>query len=430
MTLSKITKKFEQLLFVPYAAFLLLIAEYSRYLVQNPTLSAVFAPRTLAIIAVLLAAVWFVAKKLTSTLQWGTSEWVCGAILFGLVTWPLVGLMWTPAQDARTYLVEFWLYGLALTKCVFWLVQNPKYRTWLFNAAIIGVAGVVVVGLVEKVTDTHLPLSNLHNPYREQWAITSVFINQNHLAACLALWAPVVFAWTLDQKKLKRGMGALLLAALLINLFFTGSIIAWVGLAISMLVMLMLGVKVVPVSKRKRFALSVGVALLSVIGVVLLLPSSVTSRYSVLAEGVQKSIAERSEIVGNMLDGIAQHPLRGSGPAATEHFLTSINAPVQNAHNLALELALNFGLIYLLACIVAVVFVIGKLVIKWWKTSATNRSWLGLGYAASLIGFVVVQAAPSSFVGVRAPFIIVGFALAHAFIKTAKSDQKDHESKS
>jgi O-antigen ligase len=421
MTLSKITKKFEQLLFVPYVALLLLIAEYSRYLVQDQRLSAVFAPRTLAVVALLLAAMWLVAKKLTSTLQWGRSEWVCGAILFALAAWPLIGLTWTPAQDARTYLVEFWLYGLALAKCIFWLAQTPKYRTWLFNAAIIGIAGVVVIGLVEKITDTHLPLSNLHNPYREQWAITSVFINQNHLAASLALWAPIVFAWTLDQKKWKRGAGALLLVALLIDLFFTGSIIAWVGLAVSMIVMLVLGVRVIPVSKRKRFALSMGVALLSIIGVVLLLPNSITSRYSVLAEGVQKSIAERSEIIQSMFDGIALHPLRGSGPAATEHFLTSINAPVQNAHNLALELALNFGLIYLLTCIVAVVIVIGKLVVEWWKATAPNRSWLDLGFAASLVGFVIVQAAPSSFVGVRTPFIIVGFALTLAFIR---SDQK------
>jgi len=403
---------------LPVASVVLVLAEFSRYTAVAPSwLQPLLAQKTqLAALAVVLLT-WLVLGLVSRQvrLRWAAAWWLGVPLL--LAAWSLLGLAWSPAAEARTYLVEFWLFGLTLTLVLGTVARSIKNRWPLVTAAFVGVSVVIAIAVVEKITDTHLPLSNLHNPYREQWAVTSVFINQNNLAACLAIFLPLIGAAILSHRRYLRWVAAVIVTAGLVVLFFTGSTLAWLGLIVTASVLAV--VELVYARRIKRKLLVGGVGLLVGFGVVagtwIVLPSSVTDRFSVAAEGVGKSVAERVELarVGTQL--VLEHPLRGHGPAAAEAAVRAAGKTrVQNLHSFAMEVAVNFGLpaaALLIAWIVSLGVAQARS-LRRLAAEARPEFHRVAATLAMLVGFTFVQLAPSTFTGIRAPWILLGLALA------------------
>ena len=329
---------------LPLGVFVLASAEFSRYLVYWEPLRPILAPRTLLVLMVLTTSIWLVLGMWSRQVRLVAADfwWLGVPILLGL--WSLLGLLWSPAADARTYLTEFWIYGLSLTLLLGVVGQPVKNRWWFAGAAFVGVALVIGIALLEKITDTHLPLSNLHNPYREQWAVTSVFINQNHLAASLAIFLPLLLGAALSHKRL-RWLLLLIAGGGLVVLFFTGSTLAWLGLLLALLIMGLIELAFAGRVRNKYLtglvATGLGVALVAAVWIGL--PSSVRERFSVAAEGVCKSVAERIELLRVGTELTLEQPLRGLGPGAAEDAVRALaQTRVQNLHSLFLEVVVNF----------------------------------------------------------------------------------------
>jgi O-antigen ligase len=406
-----LTRKYETWILLPVTCALLVLAEYSRYLTTTKVTALILAPRTLLIVGGALLFIWLLLNLKSLKNIFNIGDWWWLGVPIALSIWSVIGLLWTEEPTARTYLAEYWLYGLFLAVLIGIVGRTARNLKWLSTSVIIGIAGVIVIALIEKITDTHLPLSNLHNPYREQWAVTSVFINQNHLAASLVLLLPLIFGFGVAQKGWRRW--AVIVIALLgvVVFFFTGSILGALSLSVSVLVFLLIAMARLPFFSQRRIGsgLSIIVALVFIGFVWTSLPKSISDRFSPAAEGVRKSIAERLDLATNSFTLMEQEPLRGLGPGGAEKAIRELDTTrVQNAHSLFLEIGVNFGLP---ALFIFVVWRISSIISLLWRISQ-KFDWRLVGVTASLIGFFLAQAIPSNYVGVRAPFIVIGFSIA------------------
>jgi len=410
-------RRLERWLILPMAGLLLALSAYSRYLIVYEWQRIVLAPRVLLTVGLVVIIVWSAGAIITKQFHLrGTDLWWLGVPVL-LAVWSVISLTWYDTPDARIYLTEFWLYGLMLSLLVGVIGRAARNRDVLLIATIIGAAGVILIGVVEKLTDTHLPFSNLHNPYREQWAVTSVFINQNHLAAHIALVLPLIAGAALTYKRIRVLLWTVFVLGVGV-LFFTGSILGVgaaliAGLTFSVVTLL----RTERIRNRARaIAALVLLTIASVTVIWFAMPDSIAERFSVQAEGVRKSITERTQLVRDGFAITTERPLMGHGAAGAELAVRELgNTRVQNLHNLTIELAVNFG------AIAAMAFV------AWWISLIVGafrvRSYIALGVAVSLIGLVLAQAAPSTFVGVRILFVVLGLAISFSSSHATRARQ-------
>jgi len=173
-------------------------------------------------------------------------------------------------------------------------------------------------------------------------------------------------------------------------------------------------------AKRIQRKVLVGIGSILVASVVIggtwfVLPASIRDRFSVAAEGVGKSVHERTTLLQVGVDLVLQHPLRGLGPAAAEGGVRAAGRTrVQNLHDLVLEVAVNFGL-PAVALLLAWIGTLAGALANWLRRARARdprEFHRAAAVIASVAGLVLVQAAPSTFVGVRAPWILLGLALA------------------
>ncbi len=420
--------KLEKYIVVPYLALFVASAELSRYLVNSHITKDLLAPRTLLIVGLILVGLLVVLQFFTKTLELKKSDlWFLGVpVVLGLIS--LAGLFWTPAEFARTYLVEFWLYGLFIVLALGVVLRNKCNMNRIIVWTLVGLNVVIAIGLFEKIWDIHLPLSNLNNPYREQWALTSVFINQNHLAASLSLLLPVAVGIGFIRKGWLRWWSWGLVVAGLVILFFTGSVL---GIGATILAGLTFFITAVFFSKKTARTKWITI-ILSAVGAVsmlalawVIIPDSFQNRVTGAINGLQSSVNTRVQLIKNGVSIIVDHPIRGLGPAAAEGAIEEFdNTRVINLHNLFLEIGVNFGLPALALFLSWLLsLVVGLFLLA--KNYMSGARWLYIGLAAALIGFWLSQAAPSTFIGVRAPFIVLGLALAIIRFKGLQFDPKN-----
>lgn len=405
---------------MPFAVLLLLSAEYSRYLTQSDWTHVALAPRTLLLVGIAMMLVWFVLKRVTKQEVFGLSDiWWLGVPVF-LALLSVLALAWSSTaetSDPQGYLANFWLYGLFLVLVIALLGRDKKNYRFLVGAALFGAIGVIGVGLWEKITDTHLVLSNLNNPYRQQWSVTSVFIGQNHLAASLAIFLPVLVGWALSLRRTSKilvfalGIGGVLL------LFFTGSTLGLMSLLFSTFIFVGLTILRRTSGSRSKKITRVAFGIIGTIVLALViwatLPNEIKVRFSLVTIGVQQSISERTELVRTAWTIMREQFWKGVGPDGAEAALRLTSTQIKSLHNLILEIGVTFG-IPALAFFVAwyVTIFIRKARHAVLRQESKKNTWINIGIVASLASFIFWQSAPSSFEGVRAPFILIGIALA------------------
>jgi len=82
-------------------------------------------------------------------------------------------------------------------------------------------------------------------------------------------------------------------------------------------------------------------------------------------------------------------------------------------HNVTLEFAVTYGVAAAVLVGVWLLWLVTQLV-RQLRRSGARQQWSIIAVLASLAALLIVQSVPSTFEGVRAPFIVVGFALALA----------------
>ena len=399
--------------FVPIACLFVLLAEYSRYLTATRIGAAVFSPKNMVAAGVLALVAWAFFALRTKANRAQAGKWSLLVLPVALIAWVALSALWADYPERTPALLE-WLVALALILLIGIAARPVQGSKWVATTLVVAVLGVVVVGLVEKTTDTHLPLSNLHNPYRQQWAISSVFIGQNHLAASLGLLLPLVAGFGLAWHGWRRWLSLATLAGGLVALFFTGSSLALVATGVAAVIFWLVAIVRAKPKMRGRLFF---VALLSVLGLVAvwtLTPAAVKERVSVASLGVKQSFEARRALIAEGFDLIWQAPIRGLGPGATNELVevTVGNQPTLRAlHNLSLEFTVTFGLVAAIALAIWLGYVLVR-VAK--RLRGKGQRWPSVGILASVAALVIIQAVPSTFEGVRAPWITIGLALALA----------------
>ncbi len=429
--MGSLAKIWERWVVLPYAAFLLLTAEYSRYLTLTEWTHILFAPRTLLLIGLCLMLVWFVLKKLTRQEVFTLSDlWWLGVPMY-LAVWSVFALRWSSTAlgaDPTGYLTNFWLYGLFLVLIIAVLGRDKKNFKILLAAAMLGAIGVIGIGLWEKITDTHLALSNLNNPYRQQWSVTSVFIGQNHLAASLAVFLPIMAGWALSLRRRWRYLVLLAVLGGAIVLFYTGSTLGLMALLLSAIVfMAVVILRRTPGGRAKKISRVVAgifgtMALASVIWIAL--PEDIQVRFSLAAIGVQQSIGERTELIKMAWSIMRENFWQGVGPDGAEVMLRSFQTTnIKSLHNLVLEVGVTFGVLALLIFLVWYSTQTWKLLKR--SYDASIGEWIGIGLLAALASFIFWQSAPSTFDGVRALFLLFGLSVATITQRCKRIDVSD-----
>lgn len=357
-------------------------------------------------------------------------------ILFTLwVVWVLVSFVVHPfhgyVEQYYTWTqVGGWLILLAL-----WLLA--RHPAWIAAVWSIGFplywAATLAVGIWEVHTGHHLGASSVHGKRTP----TAFFFDPNNLGAALAIMLP--FMWFLPYVWKGRAgqVGAAVLTLLSLWLLVkTGSRGGEVALVLDLAALPF----VLPAKARTWALAALGAVVVAGVGLVAwarhlgptaklplalsklaripdlftmqfhthlppnVAPGSVTIRYALYRSGVW---------------ALSLHPF-GLGPRGAERWYTywvHHGSPyntygIVDAHNLWLELAMNYGWIGLLLFVAAYVLLI-RYAYRAGRGSRGLKKGLGQAAFCALIGFVVGSLSPSSvMIGFNVMWVVMGLALA------------------
>jgi putative inorganic carbon (HCO3(-)) transporter len=256
----------------------------------------------------------------------------------------LVGLAVTP--DLRTSLRVYaeWIGGVALLYGMVNSLQSTEQRAW-GTAALFGVAFVMAsVGLVGTRWSSKYPeLAPLYNlmPQLDVALLNPVGFNPNLVAGAVAPVLPLGMAVAMFGMYRWRWLLLALLVASFLVLLLSQSRSAWLGVGVGFLLMLLW-------RWQKLLWVLPGLAL--VLGVaVLVSPQAVTA---FLTAGDSTSAGERLELWSRALYIVQDFPFTGIGMGTFNDivrtlyplFLISPDTVVPHAHNLYLQMAIDYGL--------------------------------------------------------------------------------------
>lgn len=267
-------------------------------------------------ISLLLLLIWFIVSTFTSQYRYVSSNQLLVWFTYTFLFFALAN--WVRNEGALWRFLCFWLSGSALA---------------------------IIYGLItffSKKTDV----------------LTSTFGNPNFYGAYLVLITPVIIASIIYKKENRFLKGLLLLLAgiSLFSLYLTSSQGAWVGFAVSLLVLFFLHRRRILTTPRKKLILGV----LSLI-IALVLVCGVHFSPSGVWEGLVRNIQEgtlniRLHIWRGTLRMIGERPITGWGAGTfyivyprfrdPSYFKNPHSVPAtRHAHNEYLELASELGIV-------------------------------------------------------------------------------------
>ncbi len=368
-------------------------------------------------------------------------QWVVGLYTAWLV-WVLIAyLVHQPHNNVTQYYTETQVAGWLTLVAAWVLARHPLYirRFWQIGLPIVWVA-TIAIGWWEIHTGHHLgPSSVAGRPIP-----TVFYFNPNDLGAALALLLPLVWFWPAafrraDFKRWSGPAAAVLTLLLFYLLIKTGSRGGEVAVFLDLMAL-----PLVLVGRARRWAAGGLAALVAVMAALIVwarhqgpashlplalsklarLPDLVTSLAHVqtkLPPGVAPgSVTIRWALYRSGLRALKENPW-GLGPRGAmrwyiyyvHHYSPFNTYGIVDAHNLWLEVAINYGWLGF------VLFVAGYVLIA----RAARRAALGaaaplargLGQAvfSGLIGFVVGALSPSSvMIGFLVMWVVLGLGLA------------------
>jgi len=345
--------------------------------------------------------------------------------------WTFVSLIWAEDKAAGIRYAIFLTMMASLTAGTMLAVNSVKTLRASLLLLLMVFGASLGIALLEILTDFRLPTSMLvGKPARYQWAVTSIFHNQNDFATYIALWLPFLLAMPFVARRVSVVLPAIVCSFLsAICLLYTGSrtnLLALVLTAPAMLAVLALRRG----TSSKRWQWIMGVALLFAVACFLFLGTSGELplmrlpwlgvqhwRFDTLEAEIDEGSGSGGTrirlIEGGVRISLDSH-LLGVGPGNAEYHLRQIPGleRVYNLHNWWLEVLVNGG------TLVFVGYLAFYAALLWGLFRVARDARDGLtalaatSLFAALVGYILGSLSPSSAIHFTPMWIHFGLSLA------------------
>lgn len=404
-------------------------------LLALPQFRSLFLFRTLFILLAGLTVLYLLLRPARLHLRIGAPL----GILLAWLVWLVVTLLWSAdLQRALRYLV-FFLMMSVLVVAVVLVVSNRRRLQVMIGSLGMAYLVIIGIGLLEALTLYHLPTSALRNVSpRFQSMVSSVFYNPNDFATYISLWFPLwlgTFLFFRQPFLLFVSTGAMALS--LLELARTRSTLNGVALALSTGVLLVVGSLRTLLDGSfpwRTLTLSVSLAGLALLCAAVFFPywtretflTSATTVESMLANltDVQSKLTEittgagsggnRAALIISGWRAVQSYHLLGVGAGNAEYHMPFFpeTGQLQNLHNWWMEVLVNGGLIAFGLYLAFYSLLLLGLVRVVLTSSDRLLIYLSVTLLASLVGFAVGCAGPSSVIHFTPMWIHFGLALA------------------
>lgn len=391
-----------------------------------PSFRTLSAFRTLYILLSVGAFAWLLLnRRLPSNVR---VRWFL-AFLALWVAWSLVSLTWAADKAAGLKYLVFLVMMASLTAGTVLAIDNQRTLRVGLVMLLLAFAAAIAIGLVESATDFRLPTSALVDAVeRAQWAVTSLFHNQNDFATYIALWLPFLLAapFFTERRSLVAlsGTGAVLTA---ICFLYTGSRTNLLAIALvaPSLLSIVLGARSRDIDRRR---LAVGILIL--VGVTLVIFLGISGSVRTLPEiGVQHwrfdtlggemaagtgSGGSRIKLIQGGLIALLDSHLLGVGPGNAEYHLRLMPGTelVYNLHNWWMEVLVNGGVFIFVGYVLFYTLLLYHLLGVARTTRDRTLAYVSTSLFAALVGYVFGSLSPSSAIHFTPMWIHFGLALA------------------
>jgi teichuronic acid biosynthesis protein TuaE len=347
------------------------------------------------------------------------------------IVWTLVSLIWADDKGAGVRYAVFLLMMVSLSAGTVLAVDNTRTLRIALILLFAVFAASLAIGLLEMTTDFRLPTSGLvGRDQRYQWAVTSIFHNQNDFATYIALWLPFLLALPFFARRAGAMLGAL--AGSLISvvcLLYTGSRTNLLALALAVPgLLLILAVRKGTSSNRRQWAL--GIALVcAVVSTTYLgmrgalhlvqLPKVGVSHWQFDTLGAEieagsGSGGTRLRLIEGGLAVARSSRLLGVGPGNAEYHLRRLPGleTVYNLHNWWLEVLVNGGVLVLVGYLFFYGALLYGLFMVATRTDDALMALVAVALFAALVGYTLGSLSPSSAIHFTPMWIHFGLSMA------------------
>lgn len=298
-------------------------------------------------IAVVLVVGLTILRRLamgTAPLRWAPSMWWAAAI----IVWAIASTPGAADQQAAIKQVAQLVGGLLLTLSILSSYTSLSDARPALGVLLVVGAGIVAYGLRD--------VSGLRAAFGGGLGVnraTGVFSHPNDLGAFAAILLMVSLGWTLGARSQReRTLGFVTSAVSLVSLAVSLSRGAWIGVALSGVLLLAL----LPQARRALLVFGLPLLLTGTVLVLRLGPpdtpqfEAVTQRLASITRPTSNPYDDRPAIYGEAIRQIREEPIFGMGPGSFPHesaratsLARTINGAV-HAHNTLLTVGAETGL--------------------------------------------------------------------------------------
>jgi teichuronic acid biosynthesis protein TuaE len=347
------------------------------------------------------------------------------------LAWTLVSLIWAAdkASGIRYSIFLLMMASLAAGSVLAIDSVTTLRAALLFLLAAFGLA--LAIGLLEILTDFRLPTSMLvGKPERYQWAITSIFHNQNDFATYIALWLPVLLAVPFFARRvwalLAVTAGSLLSVYCLL---YTGSRTNLLALALAVpSLLLVLSLRKGTHSRGWQWVLGIALICTVVLALYLGMQGALPGfrlpdigvqhwRFDTLSSEMGAGTGSggtRLKLIAGGLAAALDSRLLGVGPGNAEYHLRHMPGleMVCNLHNWWLEVLVNGGLLVFVGYLLFYAGLLWGLFRVAVRTKQALIALAATALLAALAGYTFGALSPSSAIHFTPMWIHFGLSMA------------------
>jgi len=387
--------------------------------VALPALPQLFAFRVIGIVALYLGLTWLVVARV----RFDSAAARPALLVLLWVGWLTVALLWAPdkATGLRYLGVMFTMVTLMAATA---LGGTSRQRMkWLLALLAVAYLLIVVMSMVESFTGYRLPTSRLLTTTSSatNYAVTSVFHNQNDLGTYLSLcWPFFVCVFFFTRRFILRTLALAAMAVGVAAFVHTGSRSSLVAVGIESLACLAFFRR--GFSRRTR-AIGAIVAVALILGAAWLAFNNSSSdmlsqfRLQGLVNNVQANTGSgeiRVKLTQTGLDSLGRFYLLGAGPGQAEVLVAEsvAQAGIVNLHDWWLEVIVDGGLP---AFVLHALLYFGLLA-SMWRIARRGADpllrYLAAAIMLALTGYVIGALGPSTALSFAPMWILWGLAIA------------------
>lgn len=302
----------------------------------------------------------------------------------------------------------------------------------------------IIIGVFETISGSHLPLSGLYNPDRVRliYAPTAVFYNQNDFATFLSLSAPFLISYLIFTKETKYKFGLLFtLFALIYVLIATSSRANYLALILEIGFFLILYFYLKTDKKELIFIVAAALMLYIIFpDIVMDLAQDLVADLSSL----QTTLSIQSGTMGirlNLLRNGFSFLLStwgfgvGAGNIETWMLTKAIfdTSNITNIHNWFFEVLFNYGIFIFVGYLIFYFSMIYKIYLVLRLNLQDHKMKVfGVGILGTMIGFASASMSSSSIIAFRPHWMIFALGLSYINIGLNRGHHKveeNHKSK-